>query len=333
MERARLARPKPGGNYFGSPKDDVLFIPSGSKLLDLDLGGGWARDKIVNIVGDRSTGKTLLAIEMSANFCRTFPTGQVDYREAEAAFLPDYAGALGMPLDRVRFGKRQLETVEDLFEDLTLVVRRPVRGPRLYILDSLDALSDRAELERAMDKGSYGSQKAKNMSQLFRRLTRQLVEAKVTLVIISQIRDKIGMSFTPHERSGGRALDFYASQIVWLHHRGPVKRTLKGIERVVGVDIHFKVTKNKVGLPFREDDFSILFGYGIDDLQSCCHFLKQTKGLSLAGLTQDYKAEIRHAQRNGGLTKLTRKVQEAVQAKWWEVEKGFLPQRGKYEGN
>src|ERR1019366_3976564 len=98
MKRERV---KPGGNYFSSPKTGIEFISSGCHNLDLALGGGWAEGRVSNIVGDKSTGKSLLAIEACANFAIKYPKGTIRYREAEAAFDRPYAEALGMPVDHV----------------------------------------------------------------------------------------------------------------------------------------------------------------------------------------------------------------------------------------
>lgn len=334
---------KGGGNYFSSPKRDLQFIPSGSRLFDLALGGGWAENRIGNVIGDKSTGKTLLMIEAATNFAMKYPKGKILYREAEAAFDQKYAEALGMPLDRVEFGEdHPLETVEDMFEDLLDVVKRKARV--LYILDSLDALSDRAELARDMDQGTYGAEKAKKMSQLFRRLVGKMAAANVTVLIVSQVRSKIGVSFGPTtSRTGGRALDFYASQVASLSQLGPIKRTVHGIERVTGIDVRAKITKNKVGLPFREAQFEIAFGYGIDDLLACITWLDESGFIKEDFPLGDYivKAKtplqrLKEAARN--ITKLpddeywdaVRTVRAAVERRWYEVENSFMPKRRKY---
>src|SRR5262249_40710237 len=146
----------------------------------------------------------------------------------------------------------------------------------LYILDSLDALSDEAELEKfqaALDgkdvAGSYGTGKAKKMSEMFRLLTQDAEATGCSLGIISQIRDKIGVSFGETKtRSGGHALDFYCSQVLWLTEIGKLERSAYNQKRVVGVSVRSKNKKCKVGSPFRECDYDILFGYGIDDENS-----------------------------------------------------------------
>src|ERR1700693_4541560 len=108
---------KSGGSYFGAPAGALDFIPSGSKLLDCVLGGGWPLGRVANVVGDKSTGKTLIAIEACSSFAQRFPKGLMWYREAEAAFDMDYAEALGMPTKRIKF-RDDMETVEDFFDDL-----------------------------------------------------------------------------------------------------------------------------------------------------------------------------------------------------------------------
>ncbi len=303
-----------GGSYFSRPKTKLKFIPTGCLPLDLALGGGWAEGRIANIVGDKSSGKTLLCIEAVANFAQKYPKGDIFYRECEAAFDPDYASALGMPISRVEFGE-PMETVEELFNDLNTLVKRKASRPVLYIVDSLDSLSDAAELERSMDQGTYGTNKARNMSQMFRRLCRQMSSAQITLMIVSQVRSKIGISFgRSTTRSGGRALDFYASQVLYLAHTGTISKTVKGVKRPIGVKVKAKVDKCKVGLPLRESAFSIMFGYGIDDKEACLAWLKEIKHPVNENLPV------------GELHKIVSKT-------WYEVESSFLPKRKKYSEN
>lgn len=323
-------------NYFAHPKTKIKFIPSGCQPLDLALGGGWARGRVANIVGDKSTGKTLLCIEASANFARIEKKGRIRYREAEAAFDNSYAEALGMPIDRIDFGQndKAFETVEDMFEDLQRVVEG-AKGPELVIVDSLDALSDRKEAARDMDEGTYGTGKAKMMSELFRRLVRKMNNKDVTLIIVSQVRDKIdAVSFgRKTTRSGGRALDFYASQVLYLAHLGRLTRTIYGQKRATGVRVSAKLDKNKVALPFREATFNIRFGYGIDDAQACVDWLKETKGLKLAGIAEkdvpnylDYLLELTVEEEKAEIADLRRIVAE----RWYGMETEMLTPRSKY---
>lgn len=260
------------------------FIGSGSTLLDLALGGGWAIGRTFNIVGDKSTGKTLLAIEAFANFKKQYPHGRMRYAEAESAFDDAFAEQLGFPQE-VTKPDELLITVEQFRDDLYKFANED-SNPCIYILDSLDALSDDAEQEKwtahiegKKEKGSMGAQKAKEMSELFRNINKKLLNCAVG--IVSQIRDNVGATWGETKtRSGGRALDFYATHVVWLQDLGKEYRSVKEEQRAVGLKVGSKVKKNKIGFPFREADYSILFGYGIDDEYSMLDWLKSVKEIN-----------------------------------------------------
>lgn len=304
--------PSGGGLYFSSPKENIQFIRTGCTLLDCVLGGGWALGRASNLVGDKSTGKTLLAMEAVANLFLQYENPRCRYNETEAAFDRDYAGALGIPMDRVEM-LDTCTTVEELYQDVEDWLAALSKGqPALYIVDSLDALSDAAELERAIDQSSYGGAKAKKLSEFFRRKVQALKQTNVHLMIISQIRDNIGAMFgNKHTRSGGKALDFYMSQIIWLQHMKTLKRTVNKVERAVGVTIKAKNTKNKVGLPYRECQFDITFGFGTEDVEASRQWLKDAGDPAGAKLEGD---ELR------GRTIAT----------WAKVDETFLPTVRKY---
>lgn len=321
-----------GGNYFTAPKDNIEFISTGCKTLDLALGGGWAEGRVFNIVGDKSTGKTLQCIEAGANFIMKYPKrGRVKYREAESAFDEAYAQALGFPLDRVDRGDGAMDTVEDMFEDLDHEINRKnaSKEPLLYIVDSLDSLSDRGELSRAIDDPSYGMEKAKVISQGFRRLVRKITEANITLGIVSQVRTNVGAGLYQRKttRAGGKALDFYATHVLYLTQTGRLMRTVHGIKRPTGVKIKAKVDKNKVGLPYREADYAISFGYGIEDGWACLEFLKVAGGLKDLGIKPD---EIKDYGANCTRSELA-EIHAVTERRWFELEKEFVPTRRKYE--
>lgn len=295
------------GLYFAAVNSRLRFIPTGCTLLDLVLGGGWPLGRVVNIVGDKSTGKTLLGMEAVANFFRLYPKGWCRYVEAEGAFEPEYAKALGIPIDRVDI-RSDFDTVEQLFTDLETV--KSSKNPGLYIVDSLDALSDEAELKRGIADATYGGSKAKKMSELFRRLARSINKKEFCVMIISQVRDAIGIAFGDrHTRSGGKALDFYASQVLWLAHIETLKRELHKFKRSTGIRIRARCKKNKVGLPFRECEFNIRFGYGIEDAEASAEWLRE------AGINAKVPSQ---------------ELEETVRRKWYAVEKSFLPMKSKY---
>lgn len=321
MPRPKIA--SGGGSYFASAGvDETKFISSGCALLDCALGGGYPLGRVVNIVGDKSTGKTLLAIEACANLVSRFPQARIWYLEAESAFDTAYAEDLGFPVDRVKF-VRGKNTVEAWFNHLTKVLDSDSKEPGLYIVDSLDALSDEAEMERDIADGSYGAQKAKKMSELFRRLVRQLGDANICLIVISQVRDAIGVRFgVKYSRTGGRALDFYASQVMYLAQIGTLKKTIRKVERKIGLNIRAKVTKNKISLPLREAEFSILFGFGVDDIAANLAWLKEV------GKPQTEKDTERMS--DAQLAEYRAQLADTVRGAWSEVEQLFLPRRRKY---
>ena len=326
------------GSYFSTPNTTLDFIPSGCCIFDCSIGGGYPLGRISNIVGDRSTGKTLLAIEASANFYRKFPNGIIYYREAEAAFDVTYAEALGMPIDRVEFADEStgFYTVEDFYEDLESIIDKGSKEPILYIVDSLDALSDRKELERAIDKDTYAMNKAKKMSELLRKLNQKASKCNMHLMIISQIRDNIGVSFGKSwVRSGGRALDFYASQVIYLSRLQMIKRTKRGVERVVGVSIKSYSDKNKVSIPHRYSEFDIIFGWGIDDLSASIEWLRDVKRLDVIGLKSDADAKnlLREYNFNSDPISYKEKLNEVnieVKKLWFEIEEEFMSKNRKY---
>ena len=325
----------PTNSYFANPSPNIEFLSSGCTVLNCVLGGGYPLGRIVNIVGDKSTGKTLLAIEASANFASKYEEGHIWYSEVESAFDRPYAKALGMPIDRIDFTE-DIYTVEDFYEDILKCIAESKKTgqPGLYILDSLDALSDRSELDRDIDKGSYGGEKAKKMSELFRRLVQKLENSKITVLIISQVRDNIGVMFgSKHKRSGGRALDFYASQVIYLAHTKTIERTRSKIKRAVAIQVKAKCNKNKVGLPFRTCEFQIVFGFGVDDVWASIHFLNEVSGLDKIGLTKsDADTVLKNTMKLPveEYNELWDKSVPVVKELWQEIETDFLPNRSKY---
>ncbi|MCK5600736.1 hypothetical protein KAR91_02635 [Candidatus Pacearchaeota archaeon] len=309
---------------------------TGCTLLDLTLAGGYADGRIVNIIGDKSTGKTLLAIEACANFKIKYGDDcRIRYDEAESAFDLDYAETLGMPVDMVEMVE-DIDTVEGFEEDiLTFAKECASEGKKgLYVIDSLDALSDLGEHKRDIGDATYGT-KAKALSAFFRRSVKKLGKAGVSLIVVSQVRDNIGATFgRKWTRGGGKALDFYASQIFYLKQIKQLKRTVQKINRVTGVEINAYCTKNKVGPPFRECTFRITFGYGIEDMEASLVWLEQTGNLGPLQLTKTKIGPFVKRYKNASSSerkKIDKKVANLVKRVWKKIEKGFEPKVHKYQ--
>jgi len=328
-ERVKVAT-KAGGDYFPPALDGILS--SGCTILDLVLGGGYPLGRFTNIVGDKSTGKTLLAIEAVANFHRKFPDAPIVYNETEAAFDEDYARSLGIPIDGVDMVV-DCDTIEGLFQHIMDFVEKvPAGSPGLYIIDSYDALSDSAELEREFDKGSYGMAKAKAASKMFGQLVRPLAEKNILLIVVSQVRANVGVTFgNQHSRSGGRALDFYASQVLWLAHKKRIEKQVRGAKMAVGVEVVAQAKKNKIGMPFRKCEFPILFGYGVDDAQASIDYLKSIKSLDKHFSVDERTALAKMNVVDSPIpVELHERLSNHVKQEWQSIEASIRPAQGKY---
>ena len=334
----KKAPKKSSGQYWTAER--LQYFSSGCSVLDLSLGGGWVRSRIINVVGDKSTGKTLLAIEAAANFIRESKNGLVRILDAEAAFDPKYAETVGLPTRSTEFAAKDddepIDTVEDFYDDLLSTLEKNPNRDVFYVLDSLDALTDRAEVKRDLSEGTYGASKAKMMSQIFRRIARRLKNSRVTLFVISQIRDKMDVSFGKKwTRSGGKALDFWAYQVVELQHLGRLKKTRKKVERAYGVKIKSLVSKNKLGPPFRIAEFPIHFGYGVEDLVATLQFLmtvgaaSQVEGISSKEEAQKILKRIDRID-DDEYDSLVVSSSKVLREKWNEIEEDFRPSRSKY---
>ena len=278
-------------------------------------------------------------MEAITNFKRKWPEGFAAYRDAEAAFDKGYAKAMGMPVDDVDFGDEDspLITVEAFIKDFTGFLDRCKKaGQRgIYVLDSIDSLSDEGEMERESGEKTYGMAKAKLLSEFFRKTTSKTEQAKVLLLIVSQVRENIDrVSFgEKYRRAGGKALDFYASQCLWLANVETIKKEIKKVKRPYAVMVRAKVKKNKVGLALRECDFIYRFGYGVEDIESSIAWLKEVNRLKDADLNsldiKDYLSQLadmgfaEYEREREGVTKAVKKV-------WAEIEIDFLPSRSKY---
>ena len=260
---------------------DVELLKSGSLSLDLALGGGYPKGRIIEIYGPESSGKTTLALHAIAEIQKT--GGQAAFIDAEHALDPSYAKRIGVDVDNLLIsqpdnGERALEICE------TLVRSNAVD---LIVVDSVAALVPQAEIDGDMGDAQMGLQ-ARLMSQAMRKLTAIISKSKATVIFINQIRMKIGVMFgNPETTTGGNALKFYASVRIDIRRIGQIKDG----ENIIGNRTKIKVVKNKIAAPFRSAEFDIMYNEGVSKVGDVLDLAVQYGVFDKAGAFIKYNGE------------------------------------------
>jgi recombination protein RecA len=337
--------------------DQVEFISTGSTLLNLassgkGIFGGWARNRVVNIVGDGSSGKTLLVLEaissamnrMIDSNSRLFPAVKkivVRYNNPETVMDFDIRKIWG--IDRENIDWVSSRTIQEFGRDFGQIADNISAGDMvIYVLDSLDALPSEEEVERFEKsqkknesvEGSFNMEKQSYLGKFFRSEILPKMDGKdITLFIISQVRSKIGVTFGEKlYRTGGKALDFYTHQVMWLNEKEKLKKFVKGHDIVNGIRVRARLKRSKVSKPFRECEFTVLFDYGIDNIGSNIDYLfdlggKKT-GNNLIWDKNNFKSRsglISYIEENNQEYDLEREVEK----KWFEIEEEASGAKGR----
>lgn len=260
----------------------VETVSTGALTLDLALGGGFPKGRIVEIYGPESSGKTTLALHALAEVQKA--GGVAAFVDAEHALDPVYATAVGVDIDNLLVA--QPDTGETALEIVDQLVRSSVVD--VIVVDSVAALVPRAEIEGEMGDNQMGLQ-ARLMSKALRKIAGNVGRSGCVVIFLNQLRQKIGVTYgSPEVTTGGNALKFYASVRLDIRRIQTLK---KGTEGEYGIRAKVKVAKNKVAPPFRIAEFDILFGSGISQVGCLVDLAERTDVIVRKGAWYSYNGE------------------------------------------
>ncbi|MDB9311374.1 recombinase RecA [Aphanizomenon sp. CS-733/32] len=289
----------------------VETISTGALTLDLALGGGLPKGRVIEIYGPESSGKTTIALHALAEVQRN--GGIAAFVDAEHALDPTYAAALGVDIDNLLVsqpdnGESALEIVDQLVRSAAVDI---------VVIDSVAALVPRAEIEGDMGDIHVGLQ-ARLMSQALRKITGNIGKSGCTVLFINQLRQKIGVTYgSPETTTGGNALKFYASVRLDIRRIQTLK---KGTDEF-GNRVKVKVAKNKVAPPFRVAEFDIIFGKGVSTTGCLVDIAEETGVLLRKGAWYSYSGENISQGRDNAIKYLEEKPEFAAKVKEQVLEK------------
>lgn len=259
----------------------VETIPTGALTLDLALGGGLPKGRVIEIYGPESSGKTTVALHALAEVQKV--GGIAAFVDAEHALDPAYARSLGVDIDNLLVS--QPDTGEAALEIVDQLVRSSAVD--IIVIDSVAALVPRAEIEGEMGDTHVGLQ-ARLMSQALRKIAGNMGKSGCTVIFLNQLRQKIGVTYgSPETTTGGQALKFYASVRLDIRRIQTLK---KGTEEY-GIRAKVKVAKNKVAPPFRVAEFDVIFGRGISTLGCLIDLAEETGVVIRKGAWYSYNGD------------------------------------------
>lgn len=266
-----------------APRQHIEVIPSGCVSLDYALGvGGVPRGRVIEIFGPESSGKTTACLQIVAEAQKL--GGTAAFVDAEHALDVTYSKAIGVDVDSLLLS--QPDCGEDALEIVDTIVKSGLVD--IIVVDSVAALTPRAELEGEMGQAHMALQ-ARLMGQALRKLTSSISKTKTCVIFINQLRDNVGNSYGPSERTtGGNALKFYASVRLDIRRIAAIKDSSGG---VYGNRTKIKVVKNKVAAPFKEVEVLIRFGKGIDQITDVIEVAEKFGIVKKAGAWFTYKEE------------------------------------------
>lgn len=298
----------------------VETIPTGAHTLDIALGGGLPKGRIIEIYGPESSGKTTLALHAIAEAQKA--GGVAAFVDAEHALDPTYSDVLGVDIENLLVS--QPDTGESALEIVDQLVRSAAVD--IVVVDSVAALTPRAEIEGEMGDTQVGLQ-ARLMSKALRKIAGNIGRSGCTVIFLNQLRQKIGVTYgSPEVTTGGNALKFYCSVRLDIRRIQTLK---KGSEGEYGIRAKVKVAKNKVAPPFRIAEFDIIFGQGISQLGCLVDIAEQTDVINRKGAWYSYQGDNIAQGRDNTIKYLEEnpeKVAEIEAAVHEKIEMGALVQ-------